>query len=476
MQFDSFAFVGLLAVCLILFHLGPRRGRLALLLACSAVFYAAWSLPFLALVLGVALVAWVGGLRIEGAGAGPRAKGWLAACTVLTLGALAAFKYGQLLLDTLHVLPGVTWLPAQLPGGVLLPLAISFYTFQALGYLADVYRGEQRACRSFPRLLLFVLFFPQLVAGPIERAGRLLPQIEGLAVIRVGGERFRAGLLLLLWGLFQKCALADNLALLVDGVYAQPSAHGPGPQLLATAAFTLQLYFDFAGYTAVARGAARMMGVELVPNFRQPFLAANPADLWRRWHISLSEWFRDYVYRPLGGNRGGRFFTLRNLLITMLVAGLWHGAHPRFAVWGLLHGLLLVAHRLLRPWLARWVGERPGPAFRLAGILITFGLWGLSLVLFRAASLGDAWWIYRCLAGGLVGALSHPAGLLWPPMLAMVGLLGLVLGAMALEEHWGLWSGWARTTRGSAALLAMFLLGIALLTPAAGPGFIYFQF
>jgi len=475
-QFDSFAFLGLLAVCLALFHLGPRRGRLVLLLSCSALFYAAWSIPFLALVLLVAVVAWGAGLRIEGAGPGGRAKLWLGASTVITIGVLVSFKYGQLLLDTLTALPGLDGLALRLPSGVLLPLAISFYTFQALGYLIDVYRGEQRACRSFPRLLLFVLFFPQLVAGPIERAGRLLPQLEALPRLEVDADRLRGGLLLLSWGLFQKCALADNLALVVDGVYAQPGSHGPGAHLLATAAFTLQLFFDFAGYTAVARGAARMMGIELVANFRQPFLARNPSDFWRRWHISLSQWFRDYLFRPLGGSRCGRLCTLRNLLLTLLVAGLWHGAHWRFAVWGVLHGLLLVVHRLLQPWLQWRFGARPGPLFVGAGMLVTFGSWMFSLVLFRASSLGDAWLIYRSMAGGLLGLFTHPTALFWPPMLMMGGLVALVLGAMALEERRALWSRWSGTTVGSGLLLAVFLLGIALLAPDSGPSFIYFQF
>ncbi len=476
MQFNSFAYLGLLAGTIVLFQLLPRGWRAGLLLAASVLFYAAWSVPFVGLLVLVAWIDWVAALRMQAGAQGRQRRAWLALAVVANLAILAVFKYGQFLLDNLHLLPGTGFMPRWLPADILLPLAISFHTFQAMGYAVDVYRGEIQACRSFPRFLLFVIFFPQLVAGPIERARRLLPQLEALARLRVSGDAFGRGALMVAWGLFQKCALADNLAVLVEQVYGAPAGASAGMQLLATYAFTLQLYFDFAGYTDIARGSARMLGIELVPNFKLPFLARNPRDIWRRWHVSLSEWFRDYLYRPLGGNRRGDTRTLCNLALTMALAGLWHGAAWHFMLWGLYHGALLVLHRLLLRPLARLEALLGAAAMHGLAVLVTFHLWAGGLVLFRAATMADALTIYAGLASGALGLLTAPLAAPWMAAGWALLALGVVLGGMLAQQRWGLWPRLLRSSAGQALCLASCLVGIALLAPEQGPTFIYFQF
>ena len=231
---------------------------------------------------------------------------------------------------------------------VILPAGISFYTFQTLSYTIDVYRRQLQPVRSFSEFALFVALFPQLVAGPIERAGRILPQIGSVRV--VSWERLKTGGWLVLWGLYKKVVIADNLAVVVDAVYRPGSNPTSAEIIVATYAFAWQIYCDFSGYTDIARGTARILGFDLILNFKIPYAAVNPAEFWRRWHISLSTWLRDYLYISLGGNRHGRWLTYRNLFLTMVLGGLWHGAAWPFVLWGAYHGLLLMGHRL---WMRR---------------------------------------------------------------------------------------------------------------------------
>ncbi|RYF30364.1 MAG: MBOAT family protein, partial [Cytophagaceae bacterium] len=240
---------------------------------------------------------------------------------------------------------------------VVLPVGLSFYTFQSMSYTIDVYRGEVKPSHRFWDFALFVAFFPQLVAGPISRAHDLLPQV--LNPRRIAPLQVNEGLWLCLWGFFQKIVIADNAASLANPLF-QNSSQLSGPQaLLAIYAFALQIYGDFAGYSNIARGLAKLLGFELMNNFMTPYFSRNPAEFWRRWHISLSTWLRDYLYIPLGGNRGGNLFTYRNLMITMVLGGLWHGASWPFVLWGAYHGLILILHRLSQPLLRRAFGGSP---------------------------------------------------------------------------------------------------------------------
>lgn len=286
---------------------------------------------------------------------------------------------------------------------VLLPAGISFYTFQTLSYTIDVYRRKLEPTGNFLAFALFVSFFPQLVAGPIERASHLLPQI--LRPRKILLPEFHAGLYLILWGLFKKVVIADNMAPICNAVYQNYWEHQGLSLIVATIAFALQIYCDFSAYSDIARGTAKLMGFDVMVNFRLPYFAVSPSDFWRRWHISLSTWLRDYLYIPLGGNRGTKWNTIRNLMVTMLLGGLWHGASWNFVLWGLFHGIILVAYRLLdkRPIDApvKTVGERMGYLVRIA-IMIVLTLVGW--VLFRSTGVLDE---SGQVVGGSLDQITH---------------------------------------------------------------------
>jgi D-alanyl-lipoteichoic acid acyltransferase DltB (MBOAT superfamily) len=277
---------------------------------------------------------------------------------------------------------------------VILPVGISFYTFQTMSYTIDVYRQQFQPTRQFLAFASFLSFFPQLVAGPIERAKHLLPQFMQTRTLSV--EDIRTGLWLCIWGLYKKIVIADNLAPIVNRVFADPSVASSGELLAAILAFTFQIYCDFSGYSDIARGLARMLGFNIMLNFNLPYIARTPSEFWRRWHISLSTWLRDYLYISLGGNRYGKLLTFRNLMLTMLLGGLWHGAAWNFVLWGGYHGLILVIYRISN--IDRWLTERTAPILvqRVADlglIIIMFILTCFGWLLFRSPSLETIGWI-----------------------------------------------------------------------------------
>jgi D-alanyl-lipoteichoic acid acyltransferase DltB (MBOAT superfamily) len=314
------------------------------LLAGSLFFYGRWNPSYLALIVLSALVTWVSGLLMEGGSARKKCL-VLASSLAINLGILFFFKYYGFFADTIRLLaPNMPSPPAF---NVLLPVGISFYTFQALGYSIDVYYGRVRAERDFITYALFVTFFPQLVAGPIERTASLLPQFKENHGFDY--DRVTSGLKLAAWGMFKKVVVADRLALYVNGVYGEPGVYPAAALALATFFFAFQIYCDFSGYSDIAIGCARALGFNLIANFRRPYFASSITEFWRRWHISLSAWFKDYLYIPLGGNRKGSFRRHLNLMITFLVSGLWHGAAWHFVVWGALHGAFQVAEHICYP-------------------------------------------------------------------------------------------------------------------------------
>ena len=360
------------------------RLRLPWLLASSYVFYA-WLSPLYLIPLAYATVVdyFVAG-RIE---KGSCKRAWLTLSIVNDVAVLGFFKYAgfvaenvNLLLSSLHVSYAI---PAP---SFLLPAGLSFFLLQSIGYSIDVYRGTTQREKSFLAYAAFVSFFPRLLAGPIERANHLLPQLHGEG--RVTLRDFTDGLSIFVVGYFKKVALADYLAIYVAKVYAAPGEFQSPALLLATFLYAWQIYFDFSGYTDMARGIARMMGIRLMLNFNNPYLAIGMGDFWRRWHISLSSWFRDYVYIPLGGNRKGKFATYRNLFITMVLSGLWHGAAWTFVLWGAMHALGNFATRELErtPFYVRRLPTLVKQLFVF--VLVTFA-W----IFFRAGSIGDAWTI-----------------------------------------------------------------------------------
>ena len=351
MIFHSLDFVVFFFVTVTLYWRLSHRWQNRLLLAASYVFYG-WVTPwFLILLVTSTSIDYWAALRMEADPA--HKKRYLAFSIASNMGMLAYFKYANFFIDNVGAILTTLGLPTSAHVlNVVLPVGISFFTFQALSYTIDVYRGQLRARRSLVDVATFVAFFPQLVAGPIERAAHLLPQVEGER--RFSPDRARSGLLLMAWGFFKKLVIADNVGLVADKVFA---LEAPAFEMLwaGVFAFAIQIYADFSAYSDIARGTARWFGFELMVNFDHPYLARGPQDFWRRWHISLSTWFRDYVYIPLGGSRHGFARELAAILATFVLSGFWHGASWNYVLWGFYHGLLLVASRIRR----RLLGERP---------------------------------------------------------------------------------------------------------------------
>ncbi len=402
MLFNSIPYMLFLPAVLLVYYLLPGRFRQVWLLVCSYYFYMCWNAKYLLLILTSTLVTWLCALAIERAEKSSteerirvrRKKTAVALGLVLNLGILFFFKYYHFAMDNLVALLSLAGISFRAPAfDVLLPVGISFYTFQALGYMIDVYRGDIAAEHNLPCYALFVSFFPQLVAGPIERSKNLLGQLAVPHKLRF--ENLQEGLYLMLWGFFLKIVLADRIAIFVDAIYSPNYMdYGGITVILATVLFAVQIYCDFAGYSTIAMGSAKMLGVELMENFNTPYLACSVAEFWHRWHISLSTWFRDYLYIPLGGNRKGKLRKALNVMITFTVSGLWHGASWGFVAWGFLNGMFQVVGGWLRPArqkLARALClETESLGYRLGQTLVTFALVDLTWVFFRAPSVRAA--------------------------------------------------------------------------------------
>ncbi|MEI7838054.1 MAG: MBOAT family O-acyltransferase, partial [Planctomycetota bacterium] len=354
MLFNSYIFWAFLAVVLVLYRVLPHAWQNRMLLVASYVFYGSWNWHYTWLswnwrytwlMLTATAINFFAALVIQDSSSPRRRKFALTTAIVASLSLLAVFKYFNFFTAEAAALLTAIGLPVAMPTlKILLPVGISFYTFHTTSYTIDVYRREFHATRSFADFALFVSFFPQLVAGPIGRAGQLLHQVTNPRPRR--SEDFSTGLYLVLSGLFRKIVIADNMANLANAVFSVDPSQLTGMEcLVGVYAFAFQIYGDFSGYTAIAQGVGKWMGFDLAENFRMPYLALTPADFWSRWHISLSTWLRDYLYIPLGGNRGGTWKTFRNLLITMVLGGLWHGASWTFVAWGFYHGLLLCLFR-----------------------------------------------------------------------------------------------------------------------------------
>lgn len=384
MIFNSTAFWAFFALVFGLYAMLPHRGQNRLLLAASYFFYGCWDWRFLSLLAFTTTVDYLISHRVARATSEIQRKRWLVASLITNLSVLAFFKYFNFFAEsTRALLAALGWDLHPMVLQIVLPVGISFYTFQSLSYTVDVYRGHLRPARSWLEFALYISFFPQLVAGPIERATHLLPQVEQPR--RLSWDRAREAAWLILWGLYKKIVIADNLAIIADGVFDGTGDLDIGRVLLGAYAFAFQIYCDFSGYSDIARGLARVMGFDLMLNFNNPYFATNPAMFWRRWHISLSTWLRDYLYIPLGGNRKGSVRTAVNLMIVMLLGGLWHGAAWNFVAWGFYQGLLLVVHR----W---WAGRHPRRA-EGCGIWPVIGMFHLiclGWILFRVPSMERA--------------------------------------------------------------------------------------
>ncbi|HEX4614052.1 MAG TPA: MBOAT family O-acyltransferase [Urbifossiella sp.] len=382
MLFTSGSFAVLLLIVLPLYYLLRVRGQNILLLVASYVFYGWWDWRFLFLLFFSTALDYAVGLALEAPRFARHRRRLLVASIATQLGLLGVFKYFDFFAGSLAALLARLGLEADpVTLRLVLPVGISFYTFHTISYTVDIYRRLAKPTTDFAAFALFVSFFPQLVAGPIARASHLLPQC--LHPRHTTAAQFYEGGYFFLWGLFKKVVVADNLGAIADRSFTDPGALNAFSALVAVYAFAWQIYCDFSGYTDMARGCAKWFGFELVVNFAVPYLAVDPADFWRRWHISLSTWLRDYLYIPLGGSRGGPARTYANLMLTMLLGGLWHGASWTFVLWGLYHGLLLVAYRVAAPDLS---ARRRSAFGRVAHQVFFFHLVCVGWVLFRAAS------------------------------------------------------------------------------------------
>ncbi len=381
MLFNSAHFAIFLPVMLLVYWSLKGNARRWALLAGSYYFYSVWDWRFTSLLIISTVVDYLCGLALERHAALGRRRLILGVSMATNLGILGGFKYFNFFRDSAAGVLGACGLHAHLPTlDVILPMGISFYTFQSMSYTIDVYRG-MRAERSFRDFATYVACFPQLVAGPIMRASELLPQLA--TEHRLADADWAMGLFRIFRGLFKKMIIADSLAIFVDSVFAHPGEYSGLSCWIGLYAYAFQIYMDFSGYTDVALGAGYMLGLRLRDNFNLPYLAASPAEFWHRWHITLSTWLRDYLYIPLGGSRGSKWFTMRNLFITMALGGLWHGAAWTFVAWGIYHGLLLAVQRLVTG------GRKPDPQadpfpLRALKIFGMFHLTCLGWLLFRA--------------------------------------------------------------------------------------------
>lgn len=471
MVFNSLTFVVFFACVLVLHNLplSWTAKKINLLIA-SYLFYSAWNPPFVILLWVSTVVDWYAAQGLVKAKRESARHAWMLLSVVANLGMLGYFKYGQFLLDnfgTLMSALGIAWQPAHYD--IVLPVGISFYTFATMSYTLDVYLRRAAPANNLLDYALFVTFFPHLVAGPIMRPTELVPQFEQPR--RASGDQLRFGLALMTLGLFNKVVLADSfLSRVAERVYDGDKLPGMLDAWAATLAFSGQIFCDFAGYSTTAIGAALCLGFAMPDNFRFPYAAIGFSDFWRRWHITLSSWLRDYLYIPLGGNRHGERRTYAALMTTMLLGGLWHGANWTFVAWGGLHGLYLAAERFLR---ARFAGYRPGPIMLVALGLLTYLLVNITWVFFRAKTFDKAWSVLR----GMVGANASAK-----PILPTFGLLvvTVIVGGIVLT-HWymrgrTLESVVARAHPAAVSMVWALLAFAIVIAQGSGAAFIYFQF
>ncbi len=395
MLFNSFAFAVFLPTVFAIYWLIPHKYRWIVLMVSSYYFYMSWNARYVLLILGVTVITYLGAICIRRVG-GQREKIVLGAVVLTLLGILLVFKYWNFAVDTINVVCQKIAVPLHpVTVQLLLPVGISFYIFQALSYVIDVYRGEIEPELHFGKYAVFVSFFPQLVAGPIERSRNLLSQVSSRHEFDYQTAVY--GIKLMAWGFFKKMVVADNLAAYVDTVYADVNAYRGFSLAVISVFFSLQIYCDFSGYSDIAIGTAKLFGFRLMDNFKSPYFSASIKEFWKRWHISLSSWFQDYVYIPLGGNRKGKFRKQLNLLVTFLVSGLWHGAAWHFVIWGGIHGLYQVAENILEE-LGAASKCRKFP--RGVKILLVFCCVDFAWIFFRLPT-ADAWYVIRNMCVGI---------------------------------------------------------------------------
>lgn len=407
MVFTSLEFLAFFPVVTLLYFVLPHRHRWWMLLAASAVFYMAFIPVYILILLFTIVIDYIAALAIHRS-EGRRRRVYLIVSIIANVGVLAFFKYFDFTIENINALIAFSGGTAQLPLlRIVLPIGLSFHTFQAMSYTIEVYRGKQAPERHFGIYALFVMFYPQLVAGPIERPQNLLHQFHEKHALDT--DLAVSGLKLMAWG-FLKKGVADRLGAGVDSVYAQPTSYTGAALIIATVLFSLQIYLDFSGYSDIARGSARVMGFRLMKNFDRPYEARNLSDFWRRWHISLYSWFNDYLYNPLAMalRDWGTAAVVIAVMVTFTISGLWHGAAWTFIVWGALHGVGVTSELLTRRWRTRNVKLPPAIGLPLS-VGLTFAFVSFTFIWFRARSIHDAVHVVRHLGSSLVDLVSLPA-------------------------------------------------------------------
>ena len=468
MLFVEPRFFAFFAVVFVAYWLLNGNGaRKLLLLAASYVFYGAWDLRFLALLWFCTLFDFATGLAVDRATDPVRRRLLITGSVAVNLGVLFVFKYFNFFTSSFVALANSLGFSVSGPTvSIILPIGVSFYTFQSLSYTIDIYRGRMRARTSLLDYATFVAFFPQLVAGPIVRAHDFLPQLDSAR--RFADVAVRPAVVLFLFGFIKKACVSDNVAPYVDAVFAAPAEYSAGSIATGAVLYAIQIYCDFSGYTDMAIASAALLGYRLTENFRHPYFAPNIAEFWRCWHMSLSSWLRDYLYISLGGNRGGRARTLLNLMLTMVLGGLWHGASWNFVIWGALHGLALIAHREWRRW--RGPAATEMSIGRAPGVAMTFWWVCLAWIFFRATALGDALVMAKAFVTlHAEGAWLLPAGVL--PVIVLLGALHWLEKDRRISDALLRLPGlWFPAAAGGAAGLALAFV------PLSYRPFIYFQF
>lgn len=506
MIFNSLHFLLFFPIAFALFHIIPKKLRTGWLLLCSYYFYMSWNAKYALLLFFSTVVTYGCALCLDIVGrkdslSDNRKKLYKKICLgcsiAINLAVLFFFKYFTLFFDTLISVAGIAGITLSAPSwNFLLPVGISFYTFQAVGYTIDVYRGDIKAEKNFLRYALFVSFFPQLVAGPIERSGNLLGELKKIenSQIAVSWKRMRHGFLTMLWGFFLKVVIADRIAIFVDFVFSSATPLAGAYVATAAVLFAFQIYCDFAGYSTIAVGAAEMLGIGLMRNFETPYLSTSVREFWRRWHVSLSSWFRDYLYIPLGGSRKGTFRRYINLLIVFTLSGLWHGAEWSFVIWGLLNGIYQVIEDIIVRLKAKITGrnyktdgKQMSVATRVFSTLLTFVLIDFAWIFFRAGSISQAISMIKSIVFDFQPWILFDGAIYWCGLSQKefeVMLLSIAVLIFAdFMSHRGIKTSdviesqpfWFRWTVYIVAILAVVVFGVWG-TGYNAAGFIYFQF
>jgi D-alanyl-lipoteichoic acid acyltransferase DltB (MBOAT superfamily) len=480
MLFNSLSFLIFFPIVISLYFLLPHRYRWPMLLMASYYFYMCWKPEYVVLIFASTIVDYWAGLRMDRIKEKTKRRPYLIISLIVNLGLLFSFKYLNFFNESLRALLNTFNIFYNAPAfDVLLPVGISFYTFQTLSYAIDMYRGERQAERHFGIFALYVSYFPQLVAGPIERSTRLMPQCYEKHEFEY--NRVLEGLKLMLWGFFKKVVIADRVAVYINTVYGSPTEYGGMTLICATYFFAYQIYCDFSGYSDIARGSALIMGYRIMNNFNLPYFSRSMAEFWQRWHISMTSWFRDYLYIPLGGSRVSKFRWRFNIFIVFALAGLWHGANWTFLFWGCLLGtyvLISVLTTKLRENVTGFIGLSKVPKFHdILKVFIAFHMNFIALIFFRSANMSNVFYtLKKCITD-----FTNTRGILAPfgmsEFVIAWGVIGFLLIIQLIQTRHGTdlflssESKWLRRT-----IYILVALGIAAFGKFQAIDFIYFQF